>query len=178
MKSICKFVYRNILGWHMVGQFPELDKYVVIVAPHTSWHDFYLGLLLRAQVDTRIHFMAKKELFVFPFGWFFRKIGGAPLDRSGNQDKVKQIASLFQNQRTFKLAMAPEGTRKKVTSWRTGFYFVAKLAKVPVVMVVFDYAKKEHRISEPFYTTTNQAEDFRRMQAFYKGAVGKIPEYS
>ena len=76
------------------------------------------------------------------------------------------------------MTLAPEGTRKKVDQWRTGFYYIAKEANVPIIMFTLDYGKKENRFSEPFYPTEDREADFEFMHAFYEGVIGKVPEYS
>lgn len=179
MKTIYKFIYFKILKWKVIGDFPtDLKKYVIIAAPHTHWHDLPMGLLLRKITETVINFVAKKELFKGPLGWYMRKIGGFALDRTEGQNKVEAYAEIFNKTDEFRLNIAPEGTRKKVEKWKTGFYYIAKAANVPIVMVAFDYDKKEHRISSPFYPTDNVEDDFKFMYSFFDGAVGKIPEYS
>lgn len=178
MQSLAKFIYFKLLGWHTVGQFPKVDKAVFIVVPHTSWVDFFLGLLIRRVWDEEINFIAKKSLFKFPFGWYFKWMGGAPIDRSKNNDTVSAIASIFQEKKKFRLALSPEGTRKKVTAWKTGFYYIAKAADVPVVLVAFDYGKKQIKISKPYFTTANKEKDFKLYKSYFKGVTGKIPEYS
>ena len=141
MQTLAKFIYFKILGWKLVGSFPQLDKCVVIVVPHTSWVDFFLGLLIRRVLNEDIHFIGKKALFKPPFGWYFRWMGGAPIDRSKNMDTVSATAKIFNQNKKFRLALSPEGTRKKVSEWKTGFYYIAKAAKVPIVMVAFDFGK-------------------------------------
>jgi len=174
-----KFIYYKIFNWKVVGEFPkELNKYVVIAAPHTHWHDLHMGLLLRKVTNTTINFVAKKELFVGPVGWYLRKVGAFALDRTPGQKSVEAYAQLFEKHSKFILNIAPEGTRKKVSKWKTGFYFIAKLANVPIVMVAFDYGNKQHIVSKPFYPTDNQEADFKLMYSFYEGVIGKVPEYS
>ena len=124
------------------------------------------------------NFVGKKELFVGPLGWYLRAIGGAPIDRFTKENKVKAIAELFENKEEFRMAMSPEGTRKKVDKWRTGFYYIAKEAKVPILMFTLDFENKQNKISEPFYPTDDMEADFKFMRAFYKGVKGKIPEFS
>lgn len=178
-KSLYKFIYFKLLGWKLMGAFPdELKKYVVIAAPHTSWHDFYFGLLIRKITGTPINFVAKKELFKWPMGMYFRAVGGVALDRTSGQNKVQAIADLFNSRAEFRLAIAPEGTRKKVENWKTGFYYIAKTAKVPIVMVTFDFGNKQNKISEPFYPTDNMEADFKVIQKFFEGVQGKIAKYS
>jgi 1-acyl-sn-glycerol-3-phosphate acyltransferase len=180
MRWLSKFIYFKILGWKTVGfsDFDSVKKAVIIAAPHTSWIDFPLGILLRSAINMKTNFVGKKELFAFPFGWIFRALGGAPIDRHTKENKVEAIAKLFKNKDEFRMAMSPEGTRKKVDKWRTGFYFIAKIAKVPIIMTTLDFGKKENKISEPFYPTDDKEADFKFMRNFFKDAVGKIPEYT
>jgi 1-acyl-sn-glycerol-3-phosphate acyltransferase len=167
------------MGWKIIGTIsPEVKKCVLIVVPHTSWHDFNVGLFTRGILGLDINFVAKKELFVFPFGAYFRWMGGTPLDRQKNENKVDAIAKVFENKEVFRLAIAPEGTRKKVTEWKTGFYYIALKANVPIVSVSFDYAKKEVKLFEPFYPSGNAATDFKILENNFKGAIGKVPENS
>jgi 1-acyl-sn-glycerol-3-phosphate acyltransferase len=180
MRWLSRFIYFKILGWKVVGfsDFDNVKKAVIIAAPHTSWVDFPLGILLRSVIGMKTNFVGKKELFKFPHGWIFRALGGAPVERKNNENQVEAIAKLFENHDRFRMAMAPEGTRKKVEQWRTGFYYIAKAAKVPILMITLDFGKKENRISEPFYTTDDKAADFKFMHNFYKDVVGKIQEYT
>ena len=178
MQSLAKFIYFKLLGWKLNGQFPKLDQCVVIVIPHTHWLDFFLGLLIRKVIKEEINYIGKKSLFKPPFGWFFRWTGGAPVDRSKSSNAVDNIVQIFKERKVFRLALAPEGTRKKVIQLRTGFYHIAQKANVPIVMVAFDFGKKEIKIGEPFWVTDNQESDFARIHDFYRGVKGKIPAYS
>lgn len=182
MQWLAKFIYFKILGWQIFGNTSfskeSIKKAIIIAAPHTSWHDFYIGILLRAAIGVKTNFIGKKELFVFPLGWFFRVLGGAPINRHSNENKVDAIAKLFGEYDEFRMTLAPEGTRKKVESWRTGFYYIAKQANVPIIMFTLDFKNKQNKISEPFYPTDDVDADFEYMYNFYKGVKGKIPEYS
>ncbi|WP_424989213.1 1-acyl-sn-glycerol-3-phosphate acyltransferase [Flagellimonas sp.] len=178
MQSLAKFIYFKLLGWKLNGQFPKLDQCVVIVIPHTHWLDFFLGLLIRKVIKEEINYIGKKSLFKPPFGWFFRWTGGAPVDRSKSSNTVDNIVQIFKERKVFRLALAPEGTRKKVPQLRTGFYHIAQKANVPIVMVAFDFGKKEIKIGEPFWVTDNQERDFAKIHDFYRGVKGKIPAYS
>lgn len=179
MKAIAKFIYFKLMGWKLTGTFPAVDKCVTIVVPHTSWVDFFVGLLVRKIIGKEMHYVGKKELFKPPFGWFFKWMGGAPIDRGKSKGYVDAISEIFKTKKVFRLTIAPEGTRKKVAQWKTGFYYIAKQAQVPIVLVAFDFGKKEVKISEtPFYPTDNLDADFAFMKSFYKGVVGKVPEYT
>ena len=180
MKAIYEYIYFKLLKWEIVGEkLPtDLKQYIVIAVPHTHWLDFPMGLLLRKISGVSINFIGKKELFIWPFGWYLRKIGGYALDRSSAQNTVDAYVQLFNENPELKISLAPEGTRKKVTKWKTGFYYIAKEAKVPIVMVAFDFGKKQHKISKPFYPTDDVTADFEFMHKFFEGVVGKVPEYS
>ncbi|MGB5667278.1 MAG: 1-acyl-sn-glycerol-3-phosphate acyltransferase [Maribacter sp.] len=178
MHTLAKFIFYKLLGWHIVGKFPKLDKCIVAVVPHTSWLDFFLGLLVRRVINQEINFIGKKSLFNPPFGWYFRWMGGAPIDRSKSSDTVTAIANIFNEKEVFRLALSPEGTRKKVEKWKTGFYYIAKAAKVPIVLVAFDYGKRQIKFSEPQIPSENMNEDFKTYIGFFKGVVGKIPKYT
>lgn len=174
MQQLAKFIYFKILGWKVKGVFPSyLDKFVAIVVPHTSWWDFLLGLLIRKVWNEEINYIGKQSLFDSPLGWFFRWTGGAPIDRSKNNDTVKATVQIFNEREKFRLALSPEGTRKKVAQWKTGFYYIAKAAKVPIVLVAFDYGKKEIKVSEPKDTSADQEADFAVYQSFFYGVEGK-----
>ncbi len=178
--SISKFIFQNLLGWKIVGDFNknEIKKAVIIVVPHTSWHDFYIALFTRKTLQTDINFIAKKELFTWPFGYYFRWVGGAPLDRSSKQNKVAAITNIFESKEEFRLALSPEGTRKKVATWKTGFYYIAQAAKVPIIPVSFNYKTKTVTIGNPFYTTGDIEKDTNFLQSFFEGIAGKKPENS
>tara|TARA_Y100000991_G_C21858650_1_gene299918 strand:+ start:200 stop:736 length:537 start_codon:yes stop_codon:yes gene_type:complete len=177
---LSKFIYHKLLGWKVTGfkDFHSVKKAVIIAVPHTSWHDFYIGVLLRSVIGVKANFIGKKALFNPLTGWIFRALGGASVTRKGNERQVDAIARLFENRDVFRMAIAPEGTRKKVEKWKTGFYYIAKKANVPIVMFTLDFKKKENRFSKPFYPTDDIKADFKLMRGFFKGVVGKIPEYS
>ena len=167
------------MGWGFHGNWPRtLKKAVIIVVPHTSWHDFYLGLLVRRILQVDIKFLGKKELFKPPFGWYFKWMGGTALDRTPGQNKVEAIVALMKGKEEFRLAIAPEGTRKKVADWKTGFYYIAKGANVPIVMVALDFGSKKVKVSKPLHTTAAKDQDFMKIREFYTGVKGKIAHYS
>ena len=176
---LAEIIFKYILGWKIVGYFStQVKKTVVIVAPHTSWHDFYIGALARKLLKVQINYIAKKELFDSAFGWYFKWMGGEPINRSSSQNKVDQIVDIFNSKSEFRLAITPEGTRKKVNTWKTGFYYIAKKAEVPITFVSFDYKTKTVSVSKPFYITGEFQKDLRHIQSFFSDAVGKVPEFT
>jgi 1-acyl-sn-glycerol-3-phosphate acyltransferase len=182
MRWIARFIYFKIWGWTIVGNTnwsqDTVKKAVIIAFPHTSWHDFFIGLFLRKITGVKTNFVGKKELFVWPLSLYLKAIGGKSLDRTSGQNKVEAIAELFDNEEEFRLTLAPEGTRKKVEQWRTGFYYIAKAAHVPIIMFTLDFEHKQNKISEPFYPTDDMEADFAFMKNYFDGVKGKVPEYS
>jgi 1-acyl-sn-glycerol-3-phosphate acyltransferase len=178
-KTIYKFIFCTIFGWKVVGNIDDnLKKCIIIAVPHTSWWDFFLGIFSRAILKKEINYVAKKELFVFPFGYFFKWTGGTPLNRQQKENKVDTIARIFESKEVFRLAIAPEGTRKKVSEWKTGFYFIAIKANVPIIPVAFDYQNKEVVYNKPFYPSGNIEEDIKKLHSYFKGIKGKVIENS
>lgn len=177
-KQFYKWLFFKIMGWKIVGTIsPEIKKCVMMVLPHTSAHDFYLGIFTRGITGLEMNFVAKKELFRFPFGYYFKYMGGAPLDRSGGLNKVDSIAAIFDEKDTFRLAVAPEGTRKYVSELKTGFYYIALKANVPIIPIAFDFGKKEVRFGQPFQPSGNLEADLKLLNRHFVGVTGKIPEY-
>jgi len=174
---ISKFIFKSLLGWKIPNNFPrELKKYVLIAAPHTSWQDFPIAILARNTSGEKINFIGKSSLFKPPFGFIFRKLGGTPVDRSKSNNLVDAIVDIFNSKEKFRLALSPEGTRKKTDKWKTGFYYIAKGANVPIVLVTLDFGNKQVIVSEPYYTTDDMEKDFEYFHSFYEGVQGKNPE--
>ena len=177
MKTFAKFILFKILGWKLENDFPKKTlKYVVIAAPHTSWVDFPIAILSRMASGTMIHFIGKDSLFKPPFGFFFRALGGKPVDRTKNNKLVDTVIDIFNANEKFILALSPEGTRQKVDKWKTGFYYIAKGANVPIVMATLDFGNKKIKISKPYYTTPDKDKDFEYFSTFFKNVKGKNPE--
>jgi 1-acyl-sn-glycerol-3-phosphate acyltransferase len=168
----------RIFGWKIVGQFPaELKKYIIAIAPHTSNWDFVVGVAARSILKIqRAKFLGKSQLFRAPYGWFFKLLGGYPVERSQSRDVTDQVAAIFNKHEEFVLAMAPEGTRKKVEKIKTGFYYIARKANVPIIPVGFDFLKKEVIIGVPLYPTDFE-KDMEQLLSFYRNVTGKNPEF-
>lgn len=176
-KRLYKLIFFKLMKWKIEGSIDEsVKKCVLMVLPHTSWHDFYLGIFTRGILDMEMNFIGKKELFRFPFGFYFRWMGGAPIDRVGNLNKVESIAKIFDNRSEFRLAISPEGTRKKTNELKTGFYYIAVQANAPIIPVAFDFGKKTVKIGKPFYPTSNYENDLNILLQHFTEAKGKIPE--
>lgn len=163
------------LGWRVVGDFPQdLDKYILIGGPHTSNWDFVMAMLLIWSKGVKFTILGKKELFTPLTGWFFRRLGVVPVDRHGHQNFVSAAAQWFKDSDQMVVALSPEGTRKKVTTLRTGFYHLARAADVPVVMIGADYPSKQFVISEPRKLSDDVEGEIEKVQVFLYQFTGKI----
>ncbi|MDD7805388.1 MAG: lysophospholipid acyltransferase family protein [Endozoicomonas sp. (ex Botrylloides leachii)] len=165
-------------GWSIKGQRPEPDKYVVVVAHHTSNWDFFIALSAKFILELRTCFFGKHTLFIGPFGWIMRILGGIPIKRSGSKNRVDQIIKAIRESDQFILALTPEGTRSKVKKWKTGFYYIAHGAGVPIIPAALDFKNKEFVIGQPFFTTGNISEDMKALHRFFAPYQPKYPELS
>ena len=169
----------KVFKWKIDGEFPkELNKYVIIAAPHTHWYDFILGILIKYSTELPSNFIGKASLFKKPFGFIFKAMGGVPVQRDKHNNLVQSTVNIFNSREKFVIALAPEGTRKKVDVWKKGFYYIAKGANIPVVRVIFDFENKTASILEPFYLSDNMESDLTELSSVYKGIRGKVPAYS
>lgn len=176
-KQFYEWIFFRLMGWKIEGSIdPSIKKCVMMIMPHTSAHDFYLGIFTRGITGLEMNWVGKKELFRFPLGFYFKYMGGEPLDRTGGLNKVDSIAAIFKRRAVFRLAVAPEGTRKKVTELKTGFYYIALKANVPIIPVAFDFGKKEVNLGKPLMPTGNIEEDLTILKKHYLGVEGKISE--
>lgn len=174
MRGINRFIFINLLGWSISGDVPSnTNKFLIIVAPHSSNFDFFIGLFVRSILKFKCGFLAKKELFDSPFGFLFKALGGDPVDRSNSHNLVEQVVELIKNKEYFVIAITPEGTRKLVEKWKTGFYYIALKANIPLVLASIDYEKKNVKFSEPILVTGDKASDASVINEFYKTAKGK-----
>ena len=162
----------------MNGISPDLKKFVMVAAPHTSSWDVVMGFAFRHVLKLNyIKFIGKQELFKPPFGFIFRNLGGVPVDRFSSNNFVDQIVQMFNDHESFAIALSPEGTRKKVDRLRTGFYHIARQANVPIVLMAMDFEHKEFRFEAPFYTTDNEEADLKKILHYFGGVKGKIPAF-
>lgn len=169
----------KLLGFKILGKYPyDLKKVVLVAAPHTSYWDFPFGLLIRSAEKIDVKYVGKASLFKPPLGWVMKPLGGVPVDRSKSNNFVDSVIDIFKKRNEFAVLFAAEGTRKKVEKFKTGFYYIAKGAGVPIVPIVFDFGKKEFRWLDPFYPTDNAEEDLKQIESMFKGVVGFTPENS
>ncbi len=175
---LCRVVLR-VMGWHFEGKVPDIPKCVVVFAPHTSNWDFILGILFAFALGLKASFLGKDSIFRWPIlGRLFCRIGGIPVDRSESHRLVDYVVGVFQERDRFMLGISPEGTRKKVESWKTGFYRVALDAQVPIVLAFLDYGRKVGGFGPLVYPTGDIYADIEPIQDFYATIVARYPELS
>lgn len=165
----------SALGWKVIGGPPVGDKYVLIAAPHTSNWDFPLMLLFGMALGFRPSWVGKDTLFRAPFGWLMRALGGIPVDRSSPRNMVEQLAARFEGCAKLVLAMPPEGTRGYSAYWKSGFYYVALTAGVPVAPSFLDYGRKQGGVGPLFRPSGNVRDDMDALRSFYADRRGRYP---
>jgi 1-acyl-sn-glycerol-3-phosphate acyltransferase len=167
----------KLLGWKYVGGLPPgVHKCVMIAAPHTSNWDLPYTLLIALALDIKIYWMGKDTIFSFPFRRVMMWTGGIPVDRSKSNDMVAASAQQLKDAASLVLVVPPEGTRSKVTYWKTGFYWIAHTAGVPILLGYLDFAKKEGGIARAFTPTGDIEKDMVEIRAFYATVTGRKPQ--
>ncbi|WP_417344449.1 lysophospholipid acyltransferase family protein [Ferrimonas sp.] len=164
------------LGWTIEGEIPARGRYIVIVGPHTSNWDFPLGMLAQWALGMSANFIGKHQLFRWPTGWLFRALGGFPVNRGKQNNLVSTAVELFATQDNFILALAPEGTRKPVSRWKTGFYHIARQAQVPIYCAGLDFKERRVVIRPPLMAGENIVEDMNTILDFFRAIPGKYPQ--
>lgn len=160
-------------GWRLEGEFPDVAKAVLVVAPHSSWWDGIWGLLFKVALGADVAFMAKRELFRWPLGGLLRRLGGVAIERGAPRDVVGQMVQRFRTSERLWLGIEPEGTRKHVRKWKSGFWHIAREAGVPVLPCYFDYPRKVIGIGPLFQPTADKDADIAALRVFYAPFRGK-----
>jgi 1-acyl-sn-glycerol-3-phosphate acyltransferase len=162
-------------GWRITGALPPLDRFVVIVAPHTSNWDFLVGIATMFALGLQVSWLGKHSIFRGPFAPLLRWLGGVPVDRAASRGLVEQVAEEFRRHERFVLGLAPEGTRGPVAQWKTGFHAIARAAGVKIVPVWFDYSRREVGIGAALPTTDDVASDVRSLRANFRASMARVP---
>ena len=169
----------RLLGWRVTGRYPTVDKLVIIVAPHTSNWDFPIAMFTAFATglyqDFPHGFLMKASLARWPVGPVMRRLGGIPVARTHSDQAVARVVERFGAHDRFFLALAPEGTRRSTSQWRSGFWHIARLAGVPVLPVAMDYGRREIRFGEPVALTDDPEADTVRLKGFFDDVRGRRP---
>jgi len=169
-------LYLWLVGWKLLGQKPPYKKYVILAAPHTSNWDVPLMLAMSWVYGIRLSWIAKHSLFRGPFGLLIRLLGGLPVDRRARHNAVQQMVDEFAHRDELCLAITPEGTRSRADCWKSGFYYMASGAAVPIVLGLLDYRKKVGGLFDVIQPTGDLRADMEKIRIFYRNASGKYPQ--
>lgn len=168
----------RVLGWRIEGRLLPIPKFVAIVAPHTSNWDWVIGLAAILALGIRASYMIKREVVRGPCGWFFRATHAVPIDRSAPRGLVEQTVEAFRRNDELVLGITPEGTRKRVDRWKRGFYYIAKGAGVPIVLVSWDYRNKVFGLGPAIEPSNDEEADLAWMVEYYAQFQAKVPEHA
>jgi 1-acyl-sn-glycerol-3-phosphate acyltransferase len=169
---LCRWIFARS-GWRVAGEFPDVAKAVVIAAPHSTNWDVIWGLLVKVGLRLDVHFIGKREAFFWPLGSLLRAFGGMPIDRKAAHGVVGEMSRQFASHERFWLAIAPEGTRKKVQKWKSGFWHIARAAHVPIIPIYFHYPEKIIGFGPLIHATPDVNADMARIREFYAPWQGK-----
>jgi 1-acyl-sn-glycerol-3-phosphate acyltransferase len=164
------------LGWKTKGKVPDIKKFVMIAAPHSSNWDFIFFLLFIFKYRISVHWMGKHTMFKWPFKWLLKRLGGIPINRSEKTNVVQSMADAYKDSEKLVITIAPSGTREKVTTWKTGFYHIASKAKVPIVCGFIDYKNKAIGIGSVLKPSGDMELDMESIKKFYARFSGKYME--
>ena len=169
-------ILMTLAGWRFEGGFPDLPKFVIVVAPHTSNWDFLVGMRALFALGLRTSFIAKHTLFRGAAGAWLRHMGGIAVNRAAPHGVVDEVVTRFRERERFLVALTPSGTRRLDAPWRMGFYHFALGASVPIVPVAFDYAARLIRIGAPLALAGDLEQDLAPLRRFYTGVQGSRGE--
>jgi 1-acyl-sn-glycerol-3-phosphate acyltransferase len=168
--------FLKLFGWNYELSSELPDKSVICVAPHTSNWDYVIGMLFYKTIGGKPHVLMKKEMFFFPLGSIFKALGALPNKKKKRTSISDQMVEQFNSRSRFHLAISPEGTRKRNAEWKTGFYYIALKARVPITIAFIDYSKKEVGVKTIFYPTGDVKNDIEKIKSYYKDVQAKYPK--
>lgn len=174
MRTIAQIILTKILGWKIKGEFPDINKSIVIFAPHTSYYDGLYGKLYLMTTGVEYKFLSKKEFFKFPYKYFFRLYGSIPVFE--NSKYINDIVQLMDSKDKLHIVISPEGQLAITDRWKKGFYYMAVNAKVPIVMTYLDFQKKEIGVKGIIDETKSFKNTMEQINYYYKDVVAKYPE--
>lgn len=166
----------RVIGWRIEGAVPDVAKAVIVMAPHTSNLDFFVGMILMLAAGLDIRWLGKHTIFRGPVAIVLRALGGIPVDRRSAKDTVEQIADEIASRRSIFLGLSPEGTRRRVERWKTGFYRIALAAGLPILPVALDYRVRAALVGPLLPPTGRMDDDLRQLGAFFSAQMARRPE--
>ena len=179
ISALCRLILK-LIGWRVPAELPAADRYVLIGYPHTSNVDFFIAMLAKGALGLKFHFVAKHTLFWWPLSSILRALGGIPVDRRSSNGFIGQLVQRFEQAKEknepLVVGMMPEGTRSYREFWRSGFYYLAGEAGVPLVAGYIDYKTKTLGWGPLTHLSGNPEQDLAQLNEFYADIQGKFPE--
>jgi 1-acyl-sn-glycerol-3-phosphate acyltransferase len=166
----------SMLGWEMIGDFPEVKKSIVIFAPHTAHIDALYGKLGFSSLGIKYLFLSKKELFFFPMNLVMKKFGSMAVRGVEGKNAIYQVVDILNRTDELNVVLSPEGRIYKVDDWNKGFYYMALKAQVPIVVAYLDYKNKQMGVKGIIYELDSYETVIKQINHMYKNVQGKNPE--
>ena len=176
LKTISGYLLKDVLGWKIKGEFPDIKKSITIFAPHTAHIDALYGKLGIAQMGVRYLFLSKKELFFFPMNIVMKKFGSMAVRGVKDENAIYRVVKILNENDELHVVISPEGSINRVTNWNKGFYYMAKKASVPIVVTSLDYTKKEMEVKGVIYDLNDYVTVIKQINQMYNGVTGKVPQ--
>jgi len=176
MKTISGFILATILGWKIIGEFPNFKKSIIVFGPHTSYYDALYGKLYLNVIGIKHLILTKKEVFFFPMSILLKWYRAIPVRGVKDKNAIYCVTQMLEESKNLHIVISPEGTRKKVIRWNKGFYYIANKANVPIVVVYLDYKKKEIGIKGVISQTEDIRTVIHQINTMYKDVTAKYPE--
>ena len=176
MSKFWSYLLYKLMGWQTDVTVERPQKYIIALAPHTSNWDFLMGQLYSRAEGFRCNFMMKKEWFFWPLGPLFRNMGGIPVYRSKHTSLTDQLANAAQESDAFALCITPEGSRKPVSDWKKGFYYIALKANLPILLYGLDYGQKRIVCTKIIHPNGNIDTQMDEIKQYFKDFKGKYPD--
>ena len=176
IKALSRFLLLRVMGFTVNVKEPIPPKFIIALAPHTSNWDFVIGNLYSRAMDIPCQFLMKKEWFIWPLGYIMKSLGGIPIDRSKRTRVTEQIAQTAREQDVFHLCITPEGTRKRNPEWKKGFYYIALMADIPILLYGLDYRRRLIECTKTVIPSGDIEKDMAEIKSYFKNYNGKHPE--
>ena len=176
IKAFSRFLLLRVMGFTVNVKEPIPPKRIIALAPHTSNWDFVIGNLYSRAMDIPCQFLMKKEWFIWPLGYIMKSLGGIPIDRSKRTRVTEQIAQTAREQEVFHLCITPEGTRKRNPEWKKGFYYIALMADIPILLYGLDYRRRLIECTKTVIPSGDIEKDMAEIKSYFKNYNGKHPE--
>ena len=180
--QISQWIGRAVLksmGWKVAGSIPNEKRILIVAAPHTSNWDFVIGMGALLGLNAKIRWIGKHTLFKPGISWFFRWLGGIPVNRKNPASLIEDVSNMIKKDRGLMIGVAPEGTRKKINRWKTGFLRIAKTTQSKILFISIDEPSKTIKIASTLFTPTEDKEnDLEFVKSYFRNFKGINPDQS